>query len=844
MRVFSFPTHAFVLALVATFGCGNKDAATPVTSGAMGNAEQQAIRAAQSPTPERSLGTIVSGSIGPFVAWRSADRGLAAYVSSPMGQSRNLIAWAVGDNQHADQKIALEVPLETSRLRLRELGTQGTSYVALYTHLENKGEALSLVTLGNDGHALSKPFPVASSSNLVSWFDATPTLRGALVSWIEETPAGADMLTLAVERDGTVKGVPTRIARNVTAWQLARDPAGATLALVQKTDKGDRIDVLRLDDGGQLREAVPVAEKQATQGDIDVVKTARGYRVAWTDRATGELRVLGAEVDTQSRKVTTSVLAEARGGATLVSLADAKHGTVLVWDERGRRDNQVRTIHVATVGRAGGRTDVAFDTDNAEPEVRGTDAGWMILTRQNGAPVLTKASPDLALRANVSTDTSWGPASMAWSMSCFDARCKYLTAIGDTDPKVAVVDVSPALPATAAADTHAPEGRELDGSTSFDVGEPIATLAAADVGDRTLVAVLTQSVEDPRKPQSASKLFVYAIDEKGALIGTPTLITDRALSVGGVAIAASEKPGDGAVLAFVQREKGDPEVMMASVDATGKRTKRAQLTQTKGDASDVALTRVSGGFMLAWVDGRLGRPEVFAAKVTRGLERVSREERITNAAGAKSDVALVSIKDDVFLAWSDTRDAEAEAFGDMYATKLNAKSGMRVGNETRVLATAPHSRSPSLFALGSDHVGLAWVEDGTTAESSAAMLATYTLSLERDLAPARLPYAGALAPNMAGGRPQSLALVADEKGTIAGMVARATANGATLEAVEGAPNALRAVALSTEHGRPTADTTVAATPRAVFFSEQGASAAEHRLHYGRRPVAAAVTAAH
>ena len=62
------------------------------------------------------------------------------------------------------------------------------------------------------------------------------------------------------------------------------------------------------------------------------------------------------------------------------------------------------------------------------------------------------------------------------------------------------------------------------------------------------------------------------------------------------------------------------------------------MTSSKGDASDVALARAGDGWLVAWVDARDGNGEVYAARLRQELlQRVGREERITNATGDASD---------------------------------------------------------------------------------------------------------------------------------------------------------------------------------------------------------------
>jgi hypothetical protein len=94
------------------------------------------------------------------------------------------------------------------------------------------------------------------------------------------------------------------------------------------------------------------------------------------------------------------------------------------------------------------------------------------------------------------------------------------------------------------------------------------------------------------------------------------------------------------------------------------------------------------------------------------LHRVSREQRITRAPGDASDVALSVVGDLAWLAWSDARESPGEGVADVYVTTLRSRDAQRAGDETRVLATAGHSRSPALAAFD-DGTGaiVAWIED-------------------------------------------------------------------------------------------------------------------------------------
>ena len=81
---------------------------------------------------------------------------------------------------------------------------------------------------------------------------------------------------------------------------------------------------------------------------------------------------------------------------------------------------------------------------------------------------------------------------------------------------------------------------------------------------------------------------------------------------------------------------------VAKVNDKGHRASEAQISSSKGNASDAAIAAVPGGWVVAWVDSRDGNGEVYAARLDRSLNRVGDDRRITKAAGDASDVTLLT----------------------------------------------------------------------------------------------------------------------------------------------------------------------------------------------------------
>jgi hypothetical protein len=320
-------------------------------------------------------------------------------------------------------------------------------------------------------------------------------------------------------------------------------------------------------------------------------------------------------------------------------------------------------------------------------------------------------------------------------------------------------------------------------------------------------------------------------DREGRPLGPAATITSRALPVGGLAVSAGAKPEDGAAIAWVARDSGDPQVHIAHVDARGHRTSEVQLTTDKGDASDVALAWAGDGWLVAWVDTRGGNGDVYATKVDRDLQRIAREERITKAPGDAGDVALAVKGDTAWIAWSDPRESPQEGIADIYATTLHVRDAKRAGDEVLVLQTAAHSRSPKLMTTG-DGALVAWIEDapqGLDARGT-SMLARLDGTGHVQGRAITLPLAGS-------GNPTALALAPDATGPRV-FIARAAGDDVTIDAVglrDDGSSDVAAWPLLGLDAPGSFEVALSASGDALFFDDVGSTAARHRV---RRAVVA------
>jgi hypothetical protein len=815
---------------------------------------------AAGPTVARGhlIGTITGKAIGPFLG-RSTQAGLAAWIGPADrggGEELALVPLAQDGAPFGQPRVATPVPQEATSLVVRPSGSSRGGWLLAYSALLDRGESLSILGVGPDGSSQRAPFDVTRTTDHVKWLDIIPIHGGGMCVWAEETPAGdAKFLAAPVDDDGKARGLPVRVARGLLGWAVAPDGDGVALALVTPSTTGPKgagsLSWVRLDADAHPRAvARPIGAPGTVSGDVDVVTVPGGWLLGWTDRTGEDAQILLATVDAAGNVKGPQPAMDAVGGATLVSLASGPAGAALAWSEPRGRARTMRPLHLASVVLAGPSAQPVTSIDvaaGATSELVALDSGFGVLTNaractsDDGPGCAGDLTPSFVRfdgrLAPVQTEPLYvgdhkGAAALGWNLACMGDRCLALAADTATPTNVYAVDLaqrsSPFLPPMSPPlPVDAPR---VSGVVTIATGQPFADLATTRMGDVTLVATLTPGADDVDdrsrdKPRSGGQIALRLLDATGQPSGPPTTVSSRALAVGGVAIAPAGRPDDGAAVAWVARDDGDPQVHVAHLDKRGHRTHEVQLTSRKGDASDVALAWAGDGWMVAWVDSRDGNGEVYATKVDRDLQRTAREERITKAPGDAGDVALLVRGDTAWLAWSDPRESPREGLADIYATTLRTKDAKRSGDEVRVLATASHSRSPVLATAG-DGVVVGWIEDapqGVEAHAS-AVVARLDASAHPVGMPSPLPLADA-------GDPTAVALSSDGDGARA-LVARSHRDEVSLDAVSlradgtAVPPAWRLFDLDAP---ATFDVSLAVAGDAVYFDDVGTSPTEHRI---------------
>jgi hypothetical protein len=339
-------------------------------------------------------------------------------------------------------------------------------------------------------------------------------------------------------------------------------------------------------------------------------------------------------------------------------------------------------------------------------------------------------------------------------LSCRSSKCTTLAIGGSATPREANAPPAQAPLAIVSLPIRetpwkAPAARDADESlpraesvTALFDGDHLARVAATDLpGGGALAAWVTYVLESrasiggakkgkapPRDEESpGATLGVRAIGANGAP-GKLLTIATNALSIGGVALAPSPAPEGKkpeTALAWVTSGHGEPQVMLTKLGPDGDKLAQRGLTtvgrKKKGapstDASDVAVAYAGGegsggdGWIVAWSDTRDGNSEIYAAKVDRSLNKIVPDKRITDAPGDSDEVQIAVRGKDVFLVWSDARQQPDEGNGDIYVARLDAATLKKAGPETRLFASATHSRTPQIQPWGKGFV-VTWIEEG------------------------------------------------------------------------------------------------------------------------------------
>lgn len=712
--------------------CSARKLGPPIETGKNVGATNPVRHPDAGPPGAHLVATVGEKAIGPYLAMGESG-GLVAYFVTE-GQQRAVVTMPIDATgiPSGDARVSANVPVDSGTLVVRSLGH---SFVLAWTALTDKGEAVFTQGISDKGLPLTPPIEVARTTDDVVWIAIVKTASGAVAMWAEETQkADANVLAVALDANGKPRGVPSHAARGVSGWQALPSSNGAVLAVLRTPPAkgGDPLlEWVRLDGEGHTQGQAAVVLPRASK-DMDVARADGGYVVAWTDRSRGEPAVSVSIVDEDGKARTTKNLTLGRGAGSLAQITAGNAGALVAWEEAGKKGP--RRLHLDVVSAKDGNIVPGATISiqpSGQPEVTATPTGFAFLgwthlcakTLDASACSTAPFAPtvlSLDARGGITNADGLPPAdaqapSFAWNLECTSNGCTALEATSDGKTKVFVAPVLRSASALTVAQKlpPAPDAPEIATIDTLASGTAIIDVAAARIGKDGPWAIASLASND-----SSAAALVVRTD------GAPVTITKAALPVGGVSIAASD---DAAAVAWVTRDANDPQVHVTKVDRTGKKIADVQLTTAKGDASDVAIgADPSGGYVVAWVDARDGNGEVYATHIGKDLQKGT-EQRITNATGDATDLAMLVSGDRTWLAWADARESPKDGFADIWVAALDTKDAKRSA-ESRVLPTAAHSRSPSLAKVDAG-LAIAWIEeaaagaDPRNAQSYGAMLA-------------------------------------------------------------------------------------------------------------------------
>lgn len=716
--------------------------------------------------------------IGPYVG-RDGDASLAAWAEAA-ASGRSLLVAAIDDAGLPGKPSRIgNVAPELDLVLVRGFGAAsarlpGQPRFALVTTRRAEQKTLIEVTATTAaGAVVFGPAGVAERTARVLWVGFAVTSEKPLLLWAEQVGGGkagdpALLYALPLSFDGA-QVAPTLLSNKACVWQVAVAGAQAALATVKATNNSCAVGSVTLDllgVSGKADKSVELGGRAAL--DLDLVAAPDAFVLAWSDQGQLEPRAVTAVVDARGN------VRSAPGGAVptlgeqaVVALsagASARAPAFLVWENVGERPEGARFFEVSALdekGRASGpHSRILYGrVDGGAPELAAFAGGVAALTLapacdaddacDGSLPVPTFVALDASLKVQTSEplvlDALGGRAAdLGWGLTCHDRGCFALAAPSRSPAALFTVP----LPLRqnqyrAAAEEAAVAGkpRVVSSDVLLRAAGPLSEIALGKAQNRDFVGYvtdfdpttpwqkLTKPAEDGRLEPLRARVAVRTFDAAAsrAPASDEQMISLRAHSQGGLSFLSEGPTAKDALALWMGLDKGEPQVFLTQLGDAGKRGQQRMLTRKAGAASDVAGIAVDGGFLISWIDERSGDAEVYAARVSRTLEKASPEQRITTADGAAAELLIGRVAGKPYAVWTDARGAEEPGWADIYGAFLRPNDAAREGSEHRLSSTRPHSFSPQLAELGGQVV-VAWLEEADGTSAASARIATLAQS--------------------------------------------------------------------------------------------------------------------
>ncbi|MCL2822605.1 MAG: hypothetical protein FWD57_01315 [Polyangiaceae bacterium] len=756
MNIFRFPGFfgAVVLSaigLCALVGCGGSAAAPTATPSSR---EGRAAKSSSADGLATLVASVPAGTLGPYVGF---GQGAMALYAPPREGGRRWIVQAL-DGSGSPVHSPYDIGPAPESVPFAVVRAVGGNYMLMWVRQVRGAGVLEGVLVGGDGSVYGAPTSLAQGHGSIWWADAVESAGGVTLLWVEQGGNGGELRRLGIGSKGEVVGHSELLVDGVMAWELATFSGGTAVALVvasnvdaTSTPNVDStlgtVKLLILDRAGKAKSPpIAVSEPGTARFDVGIVATQRGLLLAWTGKVGEDLQIQAAATNFQGKTtVTTRSPLPPLGDQHLVALVEPSREkpnlALLVYEQHGASNQENRELMLTTLSSdavaSSERAKLNFSSVGApNGDFIATPDGFALLT---GAPVCPREGQctQIPWYVRLSTNMSVSgagpvivdalrrePPMMMWSPGCTSTNCLAM-AVGSTDPAlVAAVKLRKNTPPSGtpvAQVQSATVPSAVSNRTVFNSDDPISAFAATTVGSTTAIAWITDFSEelgrkpkpapknapgDPTKP-TAALLGVQRLDESGLPAGKPTVISVRALTPGGVGMAPHPS-SDEVCVAWVAKDNGSPQVFVTRVGADGKTKAQRVITQTRGEAADVAIAPYRDGWVVGWVDWRDGNGEVYVVRVGPMLVKTGPEKRITTAAGDASSVSLLVVGDDILVAYADSRDDAAHGLANPYVQRLNGSTLERIGLESRLSASEHHTKWVQLSKSGGDVV-LGWL---------------------------------------------------------------------------------------------------------------------------------------
>jgi hypothetical protein len=743
----------WLITAVALTGCGSSAKPRAQTAPAP---EPVALRSGPPPLPGApalpalTLALLSDEQAAPLVARRGAHSGLLVasvggrWLSAPFG----------ADGPDAAGGVLTPIAQSPDAAAASALFRVGGGYLLAWARASTGSHELRVMRLDEGGKPVGEASTAASSPLPVRWIE--PLGRGD--SWVLLWEVGHDEerhLWAGGVDGGKLRGVG-EIARDVVGWHASATPTGAAVAFVTGGANGDgRVSVCTVAASGTASEPLALGSDATAFADVQVAGTRDGVLVGWTDSRGDDPHVYLAKLPlTGGEPSVFPPLAEVGPQALVALVSDEAGGSALLAWEPTIGAAEQRRIELQRLGADGRaapeRAVLAFHSGEGVPQLAADGSGFAAITlapmrelsAQRGAdsgrvaPHFVRFDRTLKPRGGeplrIAELGSDGVPSSVRSLRCAAGQCSVVAAGGGNPRTLALTQLplrqSPwQAPAQALAAAGPPKPTALD--TVAELKQPAADAASARLADgRTLVAWLSHSAESGANrtpgPAPGSATLAYRFVDADGKLGDVQTLTKRAISIGGVAIAAlpeSQTRSRGkpvAVIAWAGKRGGDSQVFAAKIGRSGKvvsersvtRIKRRQKRDLPNEVFDIdVVADGKGNFLCAWSDTRDGDPEIYVARINANLQKTLIDKRITRSKGPSTEVQLLPRANDrTALVWSDARDGERHA--DIYFRWLDTSSLNPRGGELRLQRTPGHSRTPRL-APASGGMMAYWIEE-------------------------------------------------------------------------------------------------------------------------------------